>query len=461
MAKRIKVDQGHVDIVKNWREHPESFVKDMFGVTPDKWQADALNSLNHHDKVSIRSGHGVGKSAFLAWAMIWWLYTRYPAKIACTAPTSHQLDDVLWGEVAKWTGKMDTAWSSLLDVKKDRIELKSNPRESFAVARTARKENPEALQGFHSENMLFIIDEASGVDDVIFQVGQGAMSTIGAKTLMAANPTRTSGYFFDSHHIMRDVWKTFRVSCADASMVDQSFVDDMLKQYGEESNVYRVRVLGDFPTDEDDSVISLGLVEDAVTREVSKIPGDVVWGLDVARFGDDRSALAKRQKNTLLEPVKTWAKLDLMQTVGKVVHEYETSKEKPTAILVDVIGLGAGVVDRLREVGLPVRGVNVGEAASVKDKFMRFRDELWWRAREFFEDRSCKIPDDPTLISELVQPKYEINSTGKILVENKDKLKKRGLKSPDAADAFLLTLAYMDVGTSPNKRLNYSNEGIV
>lgn len=455
-----KIDRSHVEVIKRWQDHPGDFVRDMFGVEPDSWQSDALEALNTHDRVSVRSGHGVGKSAFMAWAILWWMFTRYPCKVACTAPTSHQLNDVLWGELSKWTNKIDPAWKELLIMKQDRLELKAEPRESFAVARTARKEQPEAFQGFHSEHMLFIVDEASGVEDIIFQVGQGAMSTPGAKTLMAGNPTRTSGFFYDSHHKMRDNWKTFKVSCSDAKMVDEAFVAEMAKQYGEESNVYRVRVLGDFPLDEDDSVISLGDVEAAVERDVSRVSGPIVWGLDPARFGDDRTALAKRQKNTLLEPVKTWKKLDLMQTVGRVVDEYRKAKEKPEAIMVDSIGLGAGVVDRMREVGLPVRAINVGEQAAVKDKYMRLRDEMWFKARDWFKAKDCKIPEDSTLISELVQPKYQINSTGKIKVEGKDEMKKRGLKSPDAADAFLLTLLFNDIPGSTRK-LEYNHAGIV
>ena len=450
-----------VDRIVKWREDPKSFVQDMFGVSPDTWQANALEALNDHDRVSIRSGHGVGKSAFMAWAILWWMFTRYPCKVACTAPTSHQLNDVLFGEIHKWINKMDPAWKDLVDLKSERIELKANPKESFAVARTARKEQPEAFQGFHSEHMLFIVDEASGVEDIIFQVGQGAMSTPGAKTLMAGNPTRTSGFFYDSHHRMRDIWKTFKVSCEDSKMVDDGFVKEMMNQYGEDSNVYRVRVLGEFPLDEDDSVIPLGLVEDAVTREVEKIDGDVVWGLDVARFGDDRTALAKRQRNVLIEPIKAWEKIDTMQTVGRVVDEYKSSKIKPEVIMVDVIGLGAGVVDRLRELGLPVRPINVGESPAVKDKYMKLRDELWFKARDWFMAKDCKIPEDSTLISELVQPKYQINSSGKIKVEGKDEMKRRGLKSPDVADAFLLTLAANDGFTHSNKQLNYDFRGII
>jgi hypothetical protein len=323
------------------------------------------------------------------------------------------------------------------------VQLVTSPTGSFAVGRTGQKGNPEALQGFHSENLLFILDEASGIDDEVFHVAQGALSTPGAKVLMTANPTRTSGYFYDSHHKMRNRWHTIKVSCVDSPRVSQQYIDDMAAQFGLDSSIYNVRVLGEFPNTEDDVLIPLYLLEAALERDVE--PSESfrpVWGLDVARYGDDRTALAKRQANVLMEPVKAWHGNDLMQTVGRIVQEYRLtdSFERPSAILVDSIGIGSGVVDRLKELGLPVRGINVAETPT-GDEFARLRDELWWKTREWFEDRSCKLCDDLELISELSEVKYEVNSSGKLKIESKDDMKKRGRKSPDLADAFILTFA--------------------
>jgi hypothetical protein len=321
--------------------------------------------------------------------------------------------------------------------------LKSAPQASFAVARTGRKENPEALQGFHSPNLLFILDEASGIAEEVFEVAQGALSTEGAKVLMTANPTRLSGYFYDSHHKLRHRWKTLKVSCLDSPRVSQTYAEDVALQYGQDSSVYNVRVLGEFPKAEDDVVIPLHLIEDALVREIE--PSEAfkpVWGLDVARYGDDRSALAKRRGNALMEPVKAWRGYDTMQTVGRVVEEYRLTDafERPSEILVDVIGIGAGVVDRLQELGLPARGINVGES-STADGYARLRDQLWWRCRQWFEDRMCIMPEDDDLIAELVDVKYTIRSNSKIEIEPKDKMKERTKHSPDLADAFVLTFA--------------------
>lgn len=431
--------------MQSWRDKPSLFVSQALGVTPEPWQSEALQAIADNDRVAIRSGHGVGKSTLLAWVVLWWLLTRYPAKGAATAPTAHQLSDVLWGEVAKWHRVLREPFKSLIRVKSEKVELIAAPAEQFAVARTARKEEPEAFQGFHSEHMLFIVDEASGVEDIIFEVGAGAMSTRGAKTVMAGNPTRTSGYFYEAFHKARQYWHVMQVRCDQSSRVSPRYIDEMRDLYGESSNIYRVRVLGEFPTSEDDVVVPLHLCEAAINRDVTQTEGRMIWGLDVARFGSDRTALARRRSNTMREAVMSWHGKDLMQVCGLVYQEYLMAEHKPDTIAVDVIGLGAGVLDRLREMGLPAVGVNVAESPSTDDRlYMRLRDELWFKVRKWLETRAVRMADDPGLIGELTAVKYKVESSGKIKVESKDDMKKRGLRSPDLADAFMLTFAVPD-----------------
>lgn len=454
------------DIIKQlqmWKDKPDKFVQQAFGATPEKWQTKALRSIAANDRVAIKSGHGVGKTAFLAWTIIWWLLTRFPAKIACTAPTSHQLEDVLWSEVSFWHRKLDPVFKDLLTVKSDQVVLNASPSLSFAVARTARKEKPEAFQGFHSPNMLFLIDEASGVDPIIFEVGEGAMSTAGAKTVMTGNPTRTSGYFYDAFNKMRDWWVTDTVGCADSTQATDEYVEQMAQKWGTESNVYSVRVLGHFPQDDDDSIISRALVEASVERDIF-IPKEdpVIWGLDVARFGSDKTALCVRKGRKILGKVETWRNKDTMQVAGIIKAKYDKvagyETERPLEIMVDSIGVGAGVVDRLREMGLPVRGINVAESASIDTLYHRLRDELWYRAKEWFDGKDVTIDNDEDLIEELCAIRYEYTSLGKLKAESKDDMKKRGLPSPDLADAFCLTFANnntVHANSSWSKKLEY------
>jgi hypothetical protein len=321
----------------------------------------------------------------------------------------------------------------------ERFRLKEAPEESFAVARTSRPEQPEALQGFHSENLLFLVDEASGIPEEVFQVAEGALSTPGAFVLMAGNPTRMEGYFFDSHHKQREQWAALWWNAENSPLVAKDYVAEMAEKYGIESAIYRIRVRGEFAGNPD-GVIPLNLIEGAIGRKI-KPSGPVIWGLDVARFGEDRSALCKRQGNALLEPIRAWSGKDTMQTAGILKLEYDSAVLKPTRINVDVIGLGAGVVDRGRELGLPVVGINVAESPSVKDRYARLRDELWFEAREWFEGRAVTMPVDDALVAELTLPSFKVLSTGKVQVESKDELKKRGVTSPDLADAFCLTFA--------------------
>ncbi|MGB1719126.1 MAG: terminase B [Candidatus Latescibacterota bacterium] len=432
-----------VEAIAALREDPALFVETVLQATPQKWQRKALDAIAQNDRVAIKSGHGVGKTAFESWVVLWWLMTHYPCKVAVTANSAHQLSDVLWTEIDRWARNMPQAFKDLLEFKSDKISLKG-ATDSFAVARTSRRENPESLAGFHSPHMLFVVEEASGVPNVIFETASGALSTPGAKIIMCGNPTRSDGYFYDAFHGDRDKWHCITVSCEEGEYVDPKFIDEMADKYGSQSNVFKVRVLGEFPTQSDDVLLPLHLIEDAVTRDVEAGPTTpVVWGLDVARFGGDRSALAKRQGNVLIEPIKTWQNKDLMELAGIVLSEYDAVpySMRPQAIYIDAIGLGAGLADRLRELDMPAVAVSVSETASLKDRFNRLRDELFWGAREWFEARDCHIPDDGTLMAELSGIRYKYLSTGKLKVESKDEMKRRGQRSPDVADAFVLTFA--------------------
>jgi phage terminase large subunit len=439
--------------VKEWRDGgPALFAKQAMDAEPTEQQWEASKAIVEKRRVSIRSGHGTGKSAFMAWCILWFQMCYFPCKVPCTAPTGHQLNDVLWAELAKWFRKLkekipqlgnEYEWTS------ERFYMRDYPNESFAVARTSRPENPEALQGFHSENILFLIDEASGVVEQVFQVAEGALSTDGAFVVMAANPTREDGYFYESHHKMRSRWAALHWDGEDSPMVSRSYVDDMRLKYGVDSPIYQVRVKGNFAT-ATDGVIPLSLCLAAQERKVNVIEhAPIIWGLDVARFGDDSTALAKRKGNHQLEPTKEWYGKDTMQTVGLIKMEYDRADDKPESINVDVIGIGAGVVDRGREIGLPMVGINVAESASASEHYNRLRDEIWFKGREWLEAKDCHFEDDDELIGELTTAKYQVLSSGKIKVEGKDEMKKRGVSSPNRADAWLLTFAHIP----PNKEI--------
>lgn len=433
-----------VDFIKRYRADPVGFVRKVFRVEPDEWQQTFLKAIAKGDRrISVRSGHGVGKSTGASWAMIWYMLTRYPVKVVVTAPTSSQLYDALFAELKRWVKEMPPALQELLDVKSERIELKPSPTEAFISARTSRAEQPEALQGIHSEHVMLVADEASGVPEAVFEAAAGSMSGHNAVTILLGNPVRSSGYFYETHNRLRDEWTTLHVNCEKSKRVSKEFVREMALKYGEDSNAYRVRVLGEFPLADDDTVIPFSLVEMAMNRDIEVDEyAPVTYGVDVARFGSDKSALAKKKGNVIID-IKKWAGLDLMQLTGAIKAEYDAEdfKDRPLHIYVDSIGLGSGVVDRLRELGLPAIGINVSEAPAMKAAYVNLRSELWGKMKSWLEQRSCVLPKNDDLLSDLTSPRYTFNSSGKMKVESKEEMKKRGLASPDLADACILTLA--------------------
>src|SRR3990167_3463868 len=448
----MKLKPEELRVLESWYDDPDLFDREIWPEDlPEKWQSKASGLLAKNDRVAIRSGHGVGKTAWLARRIIWWGSTRFPWKVGCTAPSSSQMFDALWSELAKWHHKMPLGFKERFNWATERFESTEQKAVSFAVAKTARRETPEALAGLHSEHMLFLIDEAPGVDDIIFETARGAMSTRGAKTVMTGNPTRLSGYFFDAFHKNREHWATLQVSCYDSTRTNLKEINQWKEEYGEDSNFFRVRALGEFPTAEDDVIIPLHMVESAVNRDVTQVNSEEIWGLDVSRGGADLCALAKRRGNILLEPIKTWKSDDAMVSVGKVKIEYDQAKPKPALICVDAIGLGAPVADRLAEQGLPIQCVNVSESHSSNERYLRLRDEMWERAREWFYKRDCKIPNDEPFIGEICLIKWKPTSNGKMKVVTKAEMKHDINKSLDRSEAFCFTFMTGGVVKKPRK----------
>lgn len=434
-----------LQLARRYGNDPVAFAKEVIGVEPDPWQEEFLRVVADpkHRRVSVRSGHGTGKSTAVAMASLWHLLWRVPGKVVMTAPTSAQLFDALFSEVKRMTKMLKPPFDQLLEVKADRIELKSHAADAFISCRTSRAEQPEALAGVHSPHVLLIADEASGVPEAVFESAAGSMSGHSATTILTGNPTRNTGLFYDTHHRLKDDWYTMHVSCIDSPRVSDDFIGEMMMRYGEDSPAYHIRVLGNFPPAEENTVIPVHLIERAQANEVEIDEHTTpIWGLDCARHGNDSSVLCKRQ-GPKVHPLKVWRNMDLMQLTGAVKVEYDTSAPglRPAEIIVDSIGLGAGVLDRLRELGLPARGLNVSERAAANGIYMNSRAELWFKLKEWLEGRDVELPKDDQLFAELAAPRYTFKSSGKIQVESKDSMKKRGLKSPDRADAVCLSLA--------------------
>jgi hypothetical protein len=444
-------DNPFLPFLKKYRNDPVGFVRNVLNLEPQEWQKQFLQHVADPAKrqVAVKAGHGVGKSSATAWACAWHMVCRYPQKAVITAPTSAQLFDALFAELKATILRLPPALQELFNVTSDRISLKAAPDESFISARTARAESPEALQGVHSKHVLLIADEASGVPEAVFEAGLGSMSGEHATTILLGNPTRSAGFFFNAFNSGDPRWTLMTVSCMDSPLVSPDFVEQIRSTYGDNSNAFRVRVLGLFPRADDDTVIPLYMVEDAQKRDIEVAPNEPeVWGLDVARFGDDRSVLVKRKGKVVPTPPTVWKNKDLMQLSGLVKAEYDTAAQKPVEILIDSIGLGSGVVDRLRELNLPARGINVSESPAMKNGYVNLRAELWFKTKAWFESLQVKIPKESnygvgdSLTADLCAVKYDVkDSNGRIQIESKADMKKRLRRSSDLADALCLTFA--------------------
>ena len=271
--------------IKLYRANPVLFFNEVLNYYPDPWQASVAMDVAANPRVTVRSGQGVGKTALEAALLLWFLCCFPFPRIVATAPTRQQLNDVLWSEVAKWLSKSQLL-GEMLKWTKTYIYMLGMEKRWFAVARTATK--PENMQGFHEDNMLFIVDEASGVADPILEAILGTLSGPNNKILMCGNPTKTSGIFHDSHTADRAMYCVHKVNAMDVQRTNKDTIDANIRKYGADSNFVRVRVYGEFPEQEDDVFIPISIVEQAVMTEWEE-PEEVVRidiGCDVARFGD-------------------------------------------------------------------------------------------------------------------------------------------------------------------------------
>lgn len=356
---------------------------------------------------------------------------------------------------------------SLFEITKERITFIPAPNESFITFAVSRAEVPEALAGAHSAHPLLIGDEASGIPDPVFESADSVMAGPNGVMILAGNPIRTSGLFYDTHHKLRSLWWTQKVSSLGHPNVSAEWVEVKKIEYGAESNRYRVRVLGEFPMGEEEKVIAFGDLEAALERDVAPQNVLPIWGLDIGRsLRRDSSALLKRQGNVTLEPTRTWHYVDPMQSVGLVKAEWDSTppSRRPSAIVFDVIGEGSGVGYRLMEMGLPMVAINVSEVDPLlePEKYANLRAELYYTARDWFtrkdsringKDKDGKEWKDEPLATELAEPGYKYRSSGKILVESKDDMRARGVPSPNRADAFILTFAVPATAAMTNRPL--------
>lgn len=429
------------------KSDPVWFVKNVIKSDLYDYQKNVLNSVKNNPKVAWRSGHGCGKTATSAWTALWFLTTRTRSKVITTASAWRQVQKQLWPEIHRWHRKAD--WEVIGWHLDDFIPLSLMMKikgydDWFATGEAS--DVPEKMEGFHADNIFFIIDEAKAVLDATFESIEGALTTGGsgrgeAKQLVISTPPPEKvGYFYNIFTRKVPGYTLHHTSSVDSPNVSREWIEGRKNAWGEDSAIYKNRVEGEFSDTSDDTLIPLKYIEEAVNKEVETGP-DYYNGVDVARFGSDRTVVLLRNGQKVVK-IKVVKQYDVMQVSGLVKGSIDTYN--PIAVNIDVIGIGSGVVDRLKELGYKnIVGINVGAGARDSEKFKNLRAELYWGIRERFLQGDISIPDDEELIGELANIKYKYTSRNQILIESKDDIKKRGLKSPDKADALVLAFADM------------------
>jgi hypothetical protein len=417
---------------------------------PDTWQAEllsyagtALRTSPTAVRIAVCSGHGIGKSALVSWLVQWWMSTRPHCAIVATANTKTQLQTKLWRELALWHKRaLNQHWFEWMATSYRAIE---SPETWVANAIPWSEQNPEAFAGLHAEHVMVLFDEASAIHECIWEVVEGAFSTPGALFVVLGNPTRSSGAFYECFHTKKHLWKTFQVDARTAQMTNKAQIEEQLASWGEDSDFARVRIYGQFPRVGDVQFIPTDLVDRAQRNKAPTIEDDyLVMGVDVARFGSDATVITYRTSNRVLDQVE-YRGLDTMQVATRVAEAI--NDRNPDSVFVDGVGLGAGVVDRLRQLNFKV--VDVQSAASPDDEqYQNKRAEMWGGMKEWLRG-DVSLPNHQELRSQLIAVEYGINNRGRIQLEAKADMKKRGLDSPDRADSLALTFA------APVRRVRY------
>lgn len=403
--------------------------------------------------ISIASGHGTGKSSIASMLILWFLFCYPDAQIPCTAPTSDQMYDVLWKELSLWITKMPKEIKPLYQWESSHIRMKDSPETWFARAKTASKENPEALAGVHGDNVLMLVDEASGVPEQIFNTAEGALTNANIIVLLFSNPTRAIGYFFDTHHKMRSEWQNLRFDSRQSPIVDSDFEDRMAKRHGLNSTEYNIRVAGIFPQDDtmDDSgyVPLLSENDIRVSHETIKDDGSFtgtrLMGIDAAGEGEDTTEWAVR--DNIKVGIVASEKISNPKSIAeKTMTLQDLFKVRPIDSCIENFGSGADVMG---EVAISTEGKrrissyqtgDVPEDADDAEMYINLRAAGYFKLRAWLRSGGEIVDPDGSIKRELITIRFKRNLKGKLQIMPKLEMRKKyGFHSPNKADAIMLT----------------------
>ena len=424
---------------------------------PDRWQRNILKHIRDELspdealRIAIASGHGIGKSALVAWLILWSLSTCPDTRGVVTANTGIQLKTKTWAEVSKWYHRFIAKhWFELAATSLTGREKGHEQTWRFDCIQWS-KQNSEAFAGLHNQGkrIVVVFDEASAIDDTIWEVTEGAMTDKDTEILWLAfgNPTRNTGRFRECFRKHRDSWHHLHIDSRTVAITNKTQIQKWVDENGEDSDFVKVRVKGEFPDAADNQLIPVDLIRAAMARSIQEdelkgVPK--IMGLDIARSGSDSCSLWKRQG--------LWAKRlfkrqirDTMR-LADIVVSYIV-EHNPDALFLDMGAMGAGTYDRLVQLGYGhiVQGIYFGQAAIRADLYENRRAEMWhggilnWLKNGGILPRNA--PESQDIEDDLISPEYYYNTKGKLQLESKDDMKDRGLPSPDDGDALALTFA--------------------
>lgn len=437
-------------LLQQWKEDPVLFVIDMFGEKPYSKQKQILHAIKNKRRVAVRSGHGVGKTKVAAW-VAWWFFVTHPhSKVITTAPTGRQLRKVLWAELQSLARKIPPVIRANFEILETDIYMRDKAgrriNDWFITARTSDK--PENMLGFHAPFLLYIVDETSGVPDEIYNAIEGSMTTE-AKMLLIGNPTRTTGYFYDAFHSKADLWERIHISCFESPFVNPAWIEEKKREWGIDSDLYRVKVLGEFPRASADSLLPIDWIDRATNAEINIENGEIRIGVDVARFGTDETVIMVIESDGLNARVVHYEAMMGKETTLTARRALHLAQKYGAAMInVDDTGVGGGVTDILREevaekgLDIQINPVVFGAAPMESPElYANLKAQLYFKLRDYMNPETpggISIPDEPKLIRDLSAIRIGYTSRDKIKIIDPP-------KSPDYADALVIALAKTEV----------------
>lgn len=465
-----------IALMRSWIKSPIAFIKSMWGLVPQELickQPEHIHNLRCYQefvkgvnitwqqhqillgiekaikneapkRLSVVSGHGIGKDALLAWIIHWFLFTRDNAQIGCTAPTSDQMYDILWKELSIWHQRLPEGIKQKFEWSTTHFKITEKPQTWWARARTARKESPEAFAGLHGDHVMLIGDEATGIENEIFRTGEGSLTNKDVLVLLVSNGIRLDGYFYDTHHKDKINWQTFSFSSEESPIVEPDFCQRIKAKYGEDSDEVRYMVKGLFPKEgglEEGGWLPL-INENQLTytADLGTFRNPKL-GFDPAGAGSNKSTHVLRDsfKAKIVATENTSTPKSRAETTLTLITNYQV---KHSDVSIDGFGIGMNVgMDIALADNKRVNVVNTGDQADDSDRFIDKRAEDAWRAREWLISGGQLVGQGKW--QDLLKYRYRRTLKGKIQIMSKEEMRKRGIigqsESPDVGDALFLT----------------------